>query len=280
MTAKAFAPGNVSCIFRVIDNKNPLKKHSLGVGFTVNKGVYVAVSFNKTNSMYFNNRKLKLPTVTSVIKKLTDKPVKVKIKSQLPLGAGFGVTGACAIATAYALGRLLKLKKNKKELAMVAHMAEVKNHTGLGDVGGQFNGGFNAKFTQGQPLKGKSLGITDKNIYYKFFSKLETKKIINNKNKKIKVNKAGDKSLKSIKKIINNKKINKKELLKNIIEASKEFSADSGLMVDKRVKNLVKKIENKGGTASMIMLGNAVFSDTWFSGSKKIKISSKGACLL
>ena len=146
MTVKAFSPGNISCIFRVVENKDAIKKHSLGVGFTVDKGVYVTVSFSKKTSMTFNNKKLKLPTVIYVVHKLTDKPVKIAIKSELPLRAGFGVTGACAIATAYALGKLIKSKKSKKELAMIAHMAEVENGTGLGDVGGQFNGGFNAKF--------------------------------------------------------------------------------------------------------------------------------------
>lgn len=280
MTAKAFAPGNVSCIFRVIDNKDPLKKHSLGVGFTVNQGALVSVSINKKNIVYFNNKKIKLPTIISVVKKLTDKKIQVKISSKLPLGAGFGMTGAGALAAAYALNKLLKLGKSKEKLAMIAHTAEVENGTGLGDVGGEFNGGFNAKFKRGQPLKGVSLGINNKNIYYKFFSKLETKKVINDKNKKIKLNKAGDKSLKSIKKIINDKKINKNELFKKIIKISKEFSTESGLLQDKRVKNLIKKIEEKNGNASMIMLGNAVFSDIPFPGSKKVKMVDKGAYVL
>lgn len=275
MTVKAFAPGNVSCIFRVIENKNLIKKHSLGVGFTVDKGVFVSVSFSKKVSITFNNKKIKLPTINSVVKELTDKPVKIVIKSELPLGAGFGVTGASALATAYALGKLLKSEKSKKELAMIAHTAEVENGTGLGDVGGQFNGGFNAKFKKGQPLKGKKIGISNKAIYYKFFSKIETKKVINNNKKKIKLNKAGDKSLKSIKKLIN-----KKIQLKEIIKISKGFSVESGLLTDKKVKNLIEKIEAKGGNASMIMLGNAVFSDIPFPGSKKVKMSSISAKLI
>ena len=39
---RAFSPANISCIFRVIENKNPKKKHSLGVGFTVDQGVIVS----------------------------------------------------------------------------------------------------------------------------------------------------------------------------------------------------------------------------------------------
>ena len=45
MSVRAFAPGNISCIFRIVNNKS--KKHSLGVGFTVDKGVIVNVSKSK-----------------------------------------------------------------------------------------------------------------------------------------------------------------------------------------------------------------------------------------
>ena len=47
--AKAFAPANISCIFSIVENNSPLKKGSLGVGFTVNKGVIVSIKkiFNK-----------------------------------------------------------------------------------------------------------------------------------------------------------------------------------------------------------------------------------------
>jgi len=294
MTAKSFCPGNVSCVFRIIENKDPMKKHSLGVGFTVNDGAEVSVSFNKNTrknrrffvpqkspisvtSIYFNNKKMRFPTVETVISRLTDKNIEVRIKSKLQLSAGFGMSGACALATAYALGKLLGLKKSKKELALIAHSAEVENHTGLGDIGGQFNGGFNVKLRKGRPLDVIGLPIKNKMIYYQFFSKIETKKVINNEDKKIRINKAGDGSLKKINQYL---KTNKKINLKKIIEISKEFSVDSGLLVDKKVKKLIKNIESKGGNASMIMLGNSVFSDVPFAGCKKVKISGRGACLL
>jgi len=40
------------------------------------------------------------------------------------------------------------------------------------------------------------------------------------------------------------------------------------------------EIENKNGNASMIMLGNAVFSDIPFLGCRKLRINNKKACLL
>lgn len=273
MTAKAFCPGNASCIFRIVDNKDKAKRHSLGVGFTVDKGVIVNVSKSNKTEIFANGKRIRFPTVLTVTKELTKEPVKIEIKDQLPSGAGFGISGASALATAYALNRLLNLKKSKIKLAMIAHKAEVINGTGLGDVGGQFNGGFNMKIKKGKPLEVVNLGIKDVNVYYKFFSMIETRKVINSRWKKGRINRAGDRALKRIK-LLKNKN------LKDIIRISKDFAVESGLLRDKRVKNLIEEIENKGGNASMIMLGNAVFSDVPFKNCRKVKISDKGACVI
>ena len=55
---RAFAPGNISCIFVIRKNKNLEKSGSLGVGFTINKGAIVSVKKcgGKKNLIYFNNK--------------------------------------------------------------------------------------------------------------------------------------------------------------------------------------------------------------------------------
>ncbi|MBU90741.1 hypothetical protein CMO94_04315 [Candidatus Woesearchaeota archaeon] len=291
-SAKAFAPGNISCVFVIKKGKNPAKSGSLGLGFTVNKGVFAAIKkinntkkynnkkFNNKiineknikNKIYYNNKKINLPTVNSVIEKLTDEKVIVNIKSELPLGSGFGISGASAIATAYALNKLLNLKESKKALAMTAHVAEVENQTGLGDVVNQYYGGFLVKYRPSYMFKVKKIPIKNKKIYYKYFSSINTKKTILNKKIKNKINNSGLKALNKIKKLNN---IN----LKNLIKISKEFSVNSTLLKNKKIINIIKNIENKGGNASMIMLGNAVFSNIKFKGSKELIIKDKGACL-
>jgi len=40
---KAFAPGNISCIFVIKKGKIPATSGSLGLGFTVNKGVFATI---------------------------------------------------------------------------------------------------------------------------------------------------------------------------------------------------------------------------------------------
>ena len=69
----------------------------------------------------------------------------------------------------------------KKELAKIAHIAEVENGTGLGDVVNQFYGGFLLKPMPSSKFIVKKLPIKNKFIYYKIFNKLDTKKIITNK---------------------------------------------------------------------------------------------------
>ncbi|MAE42222.1 hypothetical protein CMO93_00495 [Candidatus Woesearchaeota archaeon] len=305
--AKAFAPGNISCIFVIKKNKNPAKSGSLGMGFTIDKGVIVSIkkldnNVNKkisenNNIIYFNNKKINFATVNFVVEKLTDEKIIVKIKSELPLGCGFGLSGASALATAYALNKLLKLKKSKKELAFLVHVAEVENMTGLGDAVNQYYGGFLVKFQSSHMFKVKKLAIKNKTIYYKYFSAIDTKKTISNKKIKNKINDAGIKSLNKIKKITiikthknqdfwcpenskNFHEINRKNIFKEIIKISKEFSIKSNLLQNKRIIDLIKNIEKSNGNASMIMLGNAVFSDKYFKGSKKLVIKDRGAYIL
>src|SRR3989338_11175201 len=212
-SARAFAPANLSCIFVIRKTKNPAKSGSLGMGFTVNKGVFATITKinnnkkipiikkcnikkiiknnneNNKNVIYYNSKKINFPTVNSVIKKLTNEKVKVNIKSELPLGCGFGLSGASALATAYALNKLFNLKKSRKELAMAAHIAEVENATGLGDVVNKYYGGFCVKLETSANFQVKKLPIAA-SVYCRYFSPIETKSVIQNEGIRNRINDA------------------------------------------------------------------------------------------
>jgi pantoate kinase len=273
--AKAFAPANISCIFAVCEHKNPARAGSIGVGFTLEEGVIVSVrkKLTKKPIVFFNNQKVRFPVVESVAEKMKVANVEIRISSKLPLGAGFGISGASALASAYALNKLAGAKKTKKQAAKIAHAAEVENKTGLGDVVNQFYGGFLLKTKPSSEFKVERLPIRKGFIYYKVFGGLDTKKVITNKKIKDNINTAGIKAVKKIKSL-------KKPSLKEIIRISKEFAINSGLVGDKKITALIKKIEKNNGSASMMMLGNAVFSDKEFEGCKKVKMSNKRARLL
>ena len=275
--AKAFAPANISCIFKIYEHKNPRWMGSYGVGFTLNKGVIVEAEKSKRSKIIFNNKPINFPAVKSAVKKLTNKNLKINIKSKLPLGCGFGLSGASALAAAYAINKLLDLKKTKRELGIIAHTADAENRTGLGDVVNQFYGGFFIKLKPSSYFTVKKLPLNDIYVYCRYFSKISTKSVITNVKTKNRINHAADKSLKKINELIKN---NKNIRFKNIIKISKEFSISSGLLKDRQTTETITKIEKNNGNASMIMLGNAVFSDKSFKGALKFRISDKGAHLL
>src|SRR3989338_778983 len=274
ISSKSFAPANISCIFKMYEHKNPRWSGSYGVGFTLNEGVVVEASKAKRAEVVFNNKSISFPTVKSVIDELTKEKLRVYIKSRLPLGCGFGLSGASALAAAYAINKLLNLKKSNKELAIISHTADVENKTGLGDVVNQFYGGFFIKLRPSSYFIVQKLPINDINVYCKYFSKISTKSIIADEQLKNKINNAASISLNKIQKLI---RTNKGIKFYDIIRISKEFAVNSGLLKSNQAIETIKNIEENNGNASMIMLGNAVFSDKPFKGCIKFKIFDKGA---
>ena len=227
--AKAFAPGNLSCVFKIIPHPEATKMHSLGMGFTITEGVVVTISqHDSQTTVRFNGSEIHFPTVVSVIQKLTPQPMRVEIDSPLPLGCGFGLSGAASLATAYALNVLLGLGKSEEELAMTAHVAEVENRTGLGDVCAQYHGGCLVKLKIGYPLAAERLPIPAQPIYYQYFSSIQTKTILENVERRERINKAADETLQALEKLTKSDTVD----FNACIRLSKQFSLNSGLLED------------------------------------------------
>jgi len=150
--ARAFAPGNISCVFKVVADPDPTKMHSLGMGLTVSDGVIANVRQAERTNVRFNEQDIDFPTVVSALGKLTPEPLEVELESSLQLSGGFGLSGASTLAALWAADDLLGLGNSERELTMMAHVAEVENLTGLGDVCAQFHGGCLVKLTAGDPL--------------------------------------------------------------------------------------------------------------------------------
>ena len=74
------------------------------------------------------------PVTRYVVEKLAKEPVRVKTELEMPFGSGFGASGAGALGCAYALNAHFDLGLTANQAAAVAHVAEVTNRTGLGDV--------------------------------------------------------------------------------------------------------------------------------------------------
>ena len=275
-TAKAFAPGNISGVFKIIPDEDPTRMHSLGMGFTVADGVTVSVARSESTSVRFNGSAIEFATVRSVVAKLGDAGLQVEIETDLPLSGGFGLSGASALATAYAGNALLGLGLPENALGMIAHVSEVEHLTGLGDVAGQFNGGCLVKLVVGDPLAAVSVPVPEQAVHYRYFSPINTKDVIGNPGQRERINIAADTALGKLTRLRND---NETQFAK-YISIAKEFSIQSGLLLNDAVKNAIEECKAAGGAASMIMLGNAVFSDVPFDGSKTTRLAKRRVELL
>lgn len=260
VVAQAFAPGNISCVFKIIPHQDPRMMHSLGMGFTVREGVLATLSPAPRQEVLFNGQPLEFRTVRGVLGSLQAPPLKVELETPLPLSCGFGLSGAAALAAAHAANKLLGLGRSREELAMAAHVAEVEELTGLGDVCNQHHGGCLLKLVPGQPLNALRLAVPAQPIYYRHFGPIPTREVLADPGRRERINQAADQALAILKGQVGAPAAD----FEACIRLSRAFAAQSGLLADERVQQTIAQIEAAGGAGSMIMLGNAVFSNQPF----------------
>lgn len=264
-SARAFAPGNVSGVFKIVADSDPAKAHSLGWGFTVADGVEVEVSHQPAgeSSVSFNGERINFPTVRDAVSRLTDEPLAVTIESKLPLSSGFGLSGASAYAACIATNALIDARKSNFELATISHIAEVENLTGLGDVCAQHMGGCLAKLVPGNPLDAVTIQVEPQPVYWRYFSPISTREVLADESRHQRINIASDAALETITKLMHSSSAT---LFERLTDVALGFATSSGLLSDARVKQGIAQARAAGGAATMIMLGNAVFSTVPFEG--------------
>ena len=269
MKAAAFAPGNVSGVFKIVRDDDPRRMHSLGMGFTVSHGVTATVSEAPATEVAFNGEVFDFATVRNVAEALSSRPVRIKLESELPLSGGFGLSGASALAAAYALNAGFELGLDERALAMAAHVAEVTNLTGLGDVCGQFRGGCLAKLVPGDPLAAIALPVPEQAVYFRYFSPIVTREIIGDPGHAARINSAADAALMEIADLADRGVT----VFGEYISIARRFSVESDLLRHPDVRRIIVEVEAAGGAASMIMLGNAVFSTIAFEGARATRLA-------
>jgi len=274
--ATAFAPGNISGVFQIIYHDDPRQMHSLGMGFTVADGVTVKVARGPAAGIFFNGESIDFPTVAAVVERLAPEPAQVEIHTDLPLSCGFGLSGASALAAAYALDRVFGLGVPRQDLAMAAHVAEVQNLTGLGDVCAQYHGGCLVKLRPGYPLSAERLKVTPVPIHYRYFSPIATSEVLSDAARRERINAAGARALDVLARLARASSV----AFDDVLAVSRHFSEASGLLEDERVRDTIAAVEGEGGEAAMIMLGNAVFSNRPFEGSVATALSLEPTRLL
>jgi len=255
---KTYSPSHITGFFEICDNKNPLYKGSIGCGIVLEAGCVTEVSFNNhaKTRIKIDGREAEANTTKYVVERLagtSEVMVLVSTNFEVPVGCGFGASGAGALSTALALNELLSLNMTVNEVAQTAHCAEVENSTGLGDVIAETYGGVVIRKKPGPP----GIGVIDRipyrneKISYVAFGKKSTKSVLTEGGEETKriINKAGRDAMKALM---------RKPALETFMRASREFSLQSELISD-TCKDAIEAVAAEGKVASVAMLGETVF---------------------
>ena len=273
MKCSVFAPSHITGFFEIKDNKEPLKRGSRGAGIALDTGVVTNLELtdkarlNGSNIEVTINGKNDQKNATITHKTLEIMEAKFNINSLLkgthlkidhdvdvPIGAGFGISAACALGTSLGIAKLLKLNITFNQATNLAHLDEIEMQSGLGDVVAEVNGGITLRIKEGAMGVGVLDKLLPKNedlyIICKSLGGIETSEIIGDPGHKDRINKTGGAML--------------NQLLKNpvpetFLKLSKKFALNTQLL-SPEVSEIVDILEAETMGASMAMLGNTAFA--------------------
>jgi len=246
--ATAFVPGHVTAFFSSHPAADPAVAGSRGAGITLGDGVRVTVRPASESRLTLDGARVEMPPVATVLDGL-GVTAAVEAESDLPIGAGFGVSGATALGTALAANAAFDCARSENDLVTLAHVAEVEAGTGLGDVVAQARGGLPIRLEPGAPGHGRLDGIPARpRVEYVSFGELSTAEVLGGDTSALTA--AGARALDVLR---------DEPTLPTLLAESRRFAREADLLTD-RVAAAVDAVVDAGGEAAMAMLGETVFA--------------------
>ncbi|QLG48983.1 pantoate kinase [Natrinema halophilum] len=248
--ATAFVPGHITGFFSAHPDEDPTKAGSRGAGLTLTDGVELTVepATGDESSVVLNGTEINIDPVVTVLETL-DATARVEADAELPIGAGFGISGAMALGTALAGNRVFERKLSMNELVTIAHGAEVQAGTGLGDVVAQAHGGVPIRLEPGGPQDNHLDAIPERaRVEYVSFGGLSTADVLSNDTDQLTA--AGKQAL---------SRVVEEPTLLSFMYASRLFAREAELLTE-RVTETIADVSAVDGQASMAMLGETVFA--------------------
>lgn len=261
--AKAFSPGHVTGLFSIHDEDlDPLQRGSQGAGFCLKEGVMTQVFLDEGQDDVFlinDNPFSETPVSKTVVRHFLHRTrikktgsLRIHHDTKLPVGAGFGTSGAGALSLALALNSLYDSPLSFQEAAQIAHQAEIDCKTGLGTVIGEAAGGFEIRVSPGAPGVGRIHSIPfDHSLLAAFlvFGPYPTPEMLKNSPLRQKINSAG---------LHLKDELLKDPTVENFCALSQEFTLKTGLATP-LIKVILDLLGRRGLRAGMLMFGEGIF---------------------
>jgi pantoate kinase len=244
--ATAFVPGHITGFFSAHTAATCEQAGSRGAGITLSDGVEVTVA--PGSGCRLNGDDVSITAVDDVRTRL-GVDAAVDATTSLPVGAGFGVSGAVALGTALAANAAFDCGKTENELITMAHCAEVEAGTGLGDVVAQARGGLPIRIDPGSPSHGHLDGLPARpRVEYVTFGELSTEDVLSGDTDDLTL--AGESAL---------SRLLERPTVEQFMNSSRTFASEADLLTDD-VAEAIAAVDEVGGDAAMAMLGNTVFA--------------------
>ncbi len=265
MRGEAFCPAHVTGFFTAeLENKeSPELIGSLGAGFSMQEGVTTTVKARLKTKDDDSNFQLNISGYKSdnthvsefMINEFLNKVnyeyfIEVFHDIPIPVGYGLGCSGAVALSLGIALNQALGTKLSKTQVGQIAHNAEIKCRTGLGDVLASYHGGFEIRTKSGAPGIGaiQKIKTNSSDVIIICFSPISTKEFLNERLSSI--NGLGGKM---VKELLKSKDCN--EFQDMSIKFAKYVE-----VITPRMNEVIKELHENGIKCGVALFGETVFS--------------------
>lgn len=237
---------------------------SRGAGVSVDKGVTTTVRLNNGSStgnrVRINGHLARAAAVSqrviTAFRVLAGNPngvIEADHEVALPIGSGFGTSGAGALSLAFALNDLLEVGLSHVKTAQIAHVAELDCRTGMGTVIAETVGGIEIRVRPGAPGVGEVRTLPQSPDYAVVclpFGPLPTPKFLTDDQARRRINERGG--------LLTDALLNH-PTVPNLLAYSRGFAEHIELITG-RVRRVLQDADQLGVICSTAIFGENVFT--------------------
>lgn len=239
--ASARAPGSVTGLFAPGgDHDEP----SRGASFATADGVVVEVTPAAETTVTVSGDPAPFEPVERVLSAL-EVTAAVDVRPEVPLGHGFGASGAATLATALAADAAFELGRGRDALLDAAHRAEVAAGTGRGDVFIQERGGL--VWSAGEGVRRTEV---DEAVEYATAGGIDTSEMLADESFMAAARRSGAKHLDGL---------DGSPTVRGLAERGRAYVEETGIATA-FVERGLQRVDEAGGAGSMALFGDTVFA--------------------